>query len=169
MERDTSMNATIRRAEVADLPSITESASPDFVIGLEQSLWNAVVRKDGDRLARLLATDYVEITLEGKRVEPSDVVSSSPQIDDIAGYVIDSPKIISLDDNNAILTYHLTLDGHCRGEPILPRERWATSVWSRIDGQWLCRFFQQSKFAPPDVEATATGDSQSPREDRRDD
>ncbi len=93
----------------------SDGAFRDCVIGLEQNLWAAVVRKDGHALAELLAADYLEITLEGKRVNRSDIVSLSPQVDDITAYAIDSAQVVALDDNNALLNYHLTLDGR-RGE-----------------------------------------------------
>ena len=86
----------------------------------------------------------IEITVDGKRTDKSKIVELSPQVDEIDGFVIDSERIVLLDTENVVLSYHLTLDGKCRGSVILPRERWATSIWSRIDGQWLCRFFQQS-------------------------
>jgi phosphinothricin acetyltransferase len=119
-----------------------------FVVGLEETLWTAVVHKDGDALARLLAYDYIEITLEGKRVARSDIVTFSPQIDEISGYAVDAPQVVPLGEDGAILSYHLTLDGRCRGELIQPPDRWATSVWTRTRGTWLCRYFQQTAFVP---------------------
>lgn len=167
--RDVHILQLLLKSDTAAEPAPATRDARDVVVGLEEAVWNAVVQHDGDALASLLAPDCLEITLEGKRVARSAVVSSSPQIDDIAGYAIDSPKVVSLDESKAILSYHLTLDGSCRGEPIRPRERWAASLWTRIDGRWQCRFFQQSPFAQADVETASTGDSESPNRDRRDD
>lgn len=51
----------------------------------------------------------------------------------------------------ALLSYHLILDGTCRSVPILPRERWATSIWKRRETGWRCSFFQQSAFSQKSV------------------
>lgn len=123
-----------------------------IALDLEHAVWRAVVQKNGEALGDLFADDYVEITLDGKRSEKTGVVTQSPQIDEITGYRIDSEKVIVIDDDCLILTYHLLLDGTCRGIDIAPRDRWATSVWSRQGDAWRCRLFQQSRFA----EAAAT-------------
>lgn len=132
--------------KASDTQAALDSEFCDFVIGLEETVWSAVTQRDGKALAELFAADYIEITLEGERVDRNDIVTASPKVDEITGYAIDRPKVIPLDENNAVLNYHLTLDGRCRGELIQPRDRWATSVWTRIDGRWRCRFFQQSRY-----------------------
>lgn len=116
----------------------------ELVLSLEQQVWKAVVKKDGTALGELLADDYIEITADGRRTEKAVIVDQSPQVDEIEGYVIDCERVVSLGENSAAFSYHLTLDGRCRGTTITPRERWATSIWSRIDGRWLCCLFQQS-------------------------
>ena len=117
-----------------------------LALDLETQVWKAVVEKDGAALNRLFDDNYIEITLEGQRVEKAEVVASSPQIDDIHAYKIESPKVVSFDGNTLLLNYHLTMDGTVRGEAIEPRERWATSIWSNRSGSWLCCLFQQSPF-----------------------
>ncbi|MHC4401427.1 MAG: DUF4440 domain-containing protein [Planctomycetota bacterium] len=120
----------------------------ELLLSLEQQVWKAVVKKDGTALGELLADNYLEITADGRRIEKTETVDQSPQVDEIEEYVIDCERVVSLGENNAALSYHLTLDGSCRGTTITPRERWATSIWSRIDGKWLCCFFQQTPVAP---------------------
>ena len=117
-----------------------------LAVDLETQVWKAVVEKDGSAISRLFDDNYIEVTLEGQRVEKAEVVASSPQIDDIHEYRIESPKIISFDGHTLLLNYHLTIDGTIRGAAIEPRERWATSIWSNRSGRWSCSFFQQSPF-----------------------
>ena len=126
---------------------MTENELRSLMLTLEQKVWKAVIGKDGTALGDLFADNYIEITVDGKRIEKSEIVELSPQVDEIEGYAVDSERVVSLGENAAVLSYHLTLDGKCRGTMISPRERWATSIWSRIDGVWLCCFFQQSPFA----------------------
>ena len=119
-----------------------------LVIELEQALWAAVLRKDGEKLASCFSDDYVEVTLDGVRVEKQTIVSESPKVDEISRYKMDDACVVRLSDDCMLLIYHLTLEGTCRGVPIEPRERWATSIWSMIDDRWQCRFFQQTSYSP---------------------
>lgn len=129
---------------------VDKSESDNLIAALERRVWNAVVANDGTALAEKFSDDYVEITLEGRRITKTDVVSGSPNVDQIDAYAIDSEKVIWLDKRLAILSYHLTLDGRCRGVAILPRDRWVTSIWRQmVDKEdWKCCHFQQSPFAP---------------------
>ena len=127
---------------------MTDDELKELVLTLEERVWTAVVEKDGTALGDLFADDYIEITVDGKRIEKNEIVELSPQVDEIEKYVIDSERVVVLGTESAILNYHLTLDGRSRGTIISPRERWATSIWSRIDGHWLCLLFQQSPFHP---------------------
>ncbi len=112
---------------------------------LERSVWSAVLEKNGDALAQLFADDYVEITIEGRRFEKHSIVEVSPQVDEIESYAIDSEVVLPMGAHGFALSYHLTLEGRCRGEPIVPKERWATSVWAKREGAWKCVLFQQSQ------------------------
>lgn len=118
----------------------------EFLPKLERQIWEAVVSKDGATLSRLFAAGYVEVTLDGQRVLKSDVVNESPQIDEIDAYSMNDERVVALGPEAAVLSYHLTLDGRCRGIAIEPRHRWATSVWTRSTGNWQCCLFQQSPF-----------------------
>jgi hypothetical protein len=55
----------------------------ELVLRLEHEVWQAVVRKDQVALGELFADDYLEITLDGKRVEKTEIVRESPQVDEI--------------------------------------------------------------------------------------
>jgi uncharacterized protein (TIGR02246 family) len=118
----------------------------EIVRALERTVWNIVVERDGAALADLFADDYIEITVDGKRMEKKEIVEWSPQVDEIDRYAVDAETVVTLGDDTVVLSYHLVLDGSSRGKTISPRERWATSIWSRRDGRWQCCFFQQSPF-----------------------
>jgi hypothetical protein len=125
---------------------MTDDALKLFVLELEEKVWQAVIEKNGGTLGELFADNYIEITLEGKRVEKAEIVELSPQVDEINGYTMDSERVVPLGSNSALLSYHLTLDGRTQGKTITPRDRWATSIWSQIDGKWQCCFYQQSVY-----------------------
>ena len=117
----------------------------------EHKVWRAVLHKDHAALAALFSDDYIEITLDGKRVLKAAVVNESPEADDIKEYTIDSEQVVTLSDESMLLSYHLWLSGTCRGVPIIPRDRWVTSVWTRKHGCWQCSLFQQSRFVRPQL------------------
>lgn len=118
----------------------------EIVLSLEEELWQAVMQKDGATIDRLLAEDYFEITLEGRRIEKAEIVTTSPQVDDIREYHIHCPKILPLETTVILLTYRLTIRGTTNGASIEPKDRWATSIWCCRGEEWTCRFFQQSRF-----------------------
>jgi|GEM_PF-2666470 hypothetical protein len=92
----------------------------DEILCCEHRVWQAVIEKDGTTLAVLFTDEYVEITFDGQRVLKSEVVAESPQIDDIAAYSADSEEVRRLGPDVVLLSYHLTLDGTCRGIPHRP-------------------------------------------------
>jgi hypothetical protein len=127
---------------------MTNNEAHQLALKLEHSVWQAVIGKDGAALEELFADEYIEITVDGKRVAKGTIVSESPVIDEIVGYTIDSEQVVLIKDGCIMVSYHLTIDGRSRGVEISPPERWATSVWSRQNGSWKCSLFQQSSFGP---------------------
>ncbi len=124
----------------------SETELLNALLDCEHKVWQAVVHKNSDALAALFSDDYIEITVDGKRVLKDEVVKQSPETDEIKQYAIDSEKTVRLSEESVLLSYHLWLKGTCQGEAILPRDRWATSVWTRKNGYWKCLLFQQSPF-----------------------
>ena len=125
---------------------MTDSELHELAVSLEHSVWKAVVERDGNALRKLFADDYIEITLDGKRIEKQTVVNESPAVDQIDRYMIDSEKTVVVSQSCVILSYHLTIQGISRGITISPTERWATSVWSERHSSWQCQLFQQSPY-----------------------
>lgn len=114
---------------------------------LEHSVWQAVIDKNGEALKSLFADDYLEVTLNGKRVRKGKIVKESPETDEITAYDLDQTEAFLLSDDTLLISYHVVIDGTHKGETIEPRERWATSIWRNRNGSWKCCFFQQSNFA----------------------
>ncbi len=52
------------------------------ILSHEHKIWNAVIRKDGALLAQLFSDDYIEITLDGERLDKSKIVTMSPKVDE---------------------------------------------------------------------------------------
>ena len=118
----------------------------EIVSALERKVWDTVLERDGAALEELFADDYIEITLDGQRIEKKEIVELSPKVDEIDRYAIDSERAVVLGEYTVLLSYHVILDGRSQGTTLSPRERWATSIWSRADGHWACRLFQQTPY-----------------------
>ena len=117
------------------------------ILALESSLWQAVTNRDSETLANLFADDYVEITLNGSRVTRNAIVTESPLVDELESWAITDEECVQIAPNVVLLSYHLTLHGQCRGLPIAPPDRWATSVWRKNRNTWQRVLFQQSRYA----------------------
>jgi hypothetical protein len=78
--------------------------STESIVRLERSVWQAVMENDGAALAELFSDEYVEITLEGKRVLKTDVVIESPQVDHIRSYSIAEERVIPLGPTSRVVT-----------------------------------------------------------------
>ena len=128
----------------------SEEEIGDTVLACEHKVWQAVIEKDGAAIAALFSDDYIEVTLDGKRVLKDAIVKESPEADEIEEYRIDSEQIVTLSDDSILLNYHLWLSGTCRGVPVIPQDRWATSVWKKVNASWQCSLFQQSHFVRPE-------------------
>lgn len=119
------------------------------IVRLEEQVWKAVIEKDSAMLARLFAHDYIEVTLEGRRFNKSEIVQESPKVDEIRDYQISNARVVLVGQDAAILSYHLVLIGTSRGIEILPRDRWAVSIWNQTNEHgWTCCFYQQSPYQP---------------------
>ncbi|MEX0711590.1 MAG: nuclear transport factor 2 family protein [Pirellulales bacterium] len=64
----------------------------EIVSALERKVWNTVVEGDGAALGELFADDYIEITLDGRRIEKNEIVELSPQVDEIDRYAVGSER-----------------------------------------------------------------------------
>ena len=93
---------------------MTDDELKELVLTLEEKVWNAVVEKDGTALGDLFADNYIEITVDGKRIEKSEIVALCPQVDEIEQYALDFERVVVLGTESAVLNYHLTLDGRSR-------------------------------------------------------
>ncbi len=136
----------------------------EFVLNLETQVWEAVCARDGESLRRLFSTDYIEVTFDGLRTNAADIVAQSPVVDEINSYEISEVQVVPTGPHAALVSYHLRIDGKCRGKTITPPERWATSVWRKnpiehVDpvgrngvDRWICCFHQQGAYRKANAE-----------------
>jgi hypothetical protein len=116
---------------------------PDTIstfIELETRVWNALKDGDAEADARLLSDDFLGVYPSGfaSRADHSGQLANGPTI---ADFEIDDARMITLSDENVLLSYRARFVRYGGNE----REAmFVTSVWSRRDGVWLNVFSQDS-------------------------
>ena len=120
--------------------------SYEQIVNLERSVWEAVAAGDGGRLEELFAPEYIEITLEGRRIGRNLASTASTHADSVTSWKMSTPDVIPSGRDSCVLSYHLTIKGSCSGRPIVPRDRWATTVWRRTSDSWQRILFQQTRY-----------------------
>lgn len=125
-------------------------------VAKEKGVWDALRRKDYDAFNTMLSPDYVEVH--------SDAVFDKPGI---VAYVRDldlteanfaDVKFLPIDDDAALLTYNVTINGKYKGQDIPPGPYRVSSAWVNKDGKWLSAYYQEtlaSTGPPPPAPATS--------------
>jgi|SRR5271165_555568 len=110
--------------------------------GLEESLLDSAVRRDGDRLRELLAEDFLEFGSSGRvwtRRSIIDLLATEmnffpPSIEDF--------QCSFLAENVALVTYRTVRTDPKSGEQLVSLR---SSIWTRRDGEWRMRFHQGTR------------------------
>lgn len=134
------------RRNVNQLSRTTALRNNETIVELEKSAWEAVVKKDGSKLEKLFADDYIEVTVDGKRFAKGEIVEKSPHVDEIDSFEISEARVLFLEQNVALLNYKLNLEGKLRNIPISPKSRWVVSLWKQTNSIWKCAYFQQTAY-----------------------
>ena len=111
---------------------------------LEESLWRAETRFDPALMRNTLAPDFVEIGRSGRVYSLEQVLAVAAQKIP-AQLPLPHFAIRLLAPDVALVTYDSDVD-YPTGRELAHR----TSIWSRFEAQWRCRFHQGTPFFPPE-------------------
>lgn len=109
---------------------------------LEQTLLDAAVRRDGDRLRQLLADDFLEFGSSGR------IFTRKSIIDLLATELNFHPPNIEdfqcnwLSEKVALVTYRTVRIDAKSGERLSSLR---SSIWTRHEGEWRMRFHQGTR------------------------
>ncbi|HET9652650.1 MAG TPA: DUF4440 domain-containing protein [Usitatibacter sp.] len=110
--------------------------------GLEEQLLEPEVRRSAERMAELLADDFVEFASSGVAYDKRrilEVLQDEALADDPVTRSLEKFEVIPL-GTDVVLTRYRLLRQHSAHEP--PTQSMRSSVWRRRDGRWQMLFHQ---------------------------
>jgi hypothetical protein len=125
------------------------SALQQALIAQTQAVAQAQKSKDGDTLKRLLTDDFQQVGSEGKLHDKDDFTGDAKdgKLTDCTLYNL---KVLSIDDNAAIVTYDAVIHMTEGDDLLAPRYQHLSDVWVKQGDQWRLRFQQATARRPID-------------------
>jgi hypothetical protein len=118
---------------------VDDAALAGTIEGLERRLLDPGVRATADRLAPLLADDFLEFGKSGRVFLKADTLLRLPEEKDDWSYKLSDFTIRRLAENVVLATYRIVTSGKESAESRSLR----SSIWKReADGQWRLTFHQ---------------------------
>jgi len=115
-------------------------ASVDFFVGLESTVWDALVSGDGSADQALLADDFLGVYPTGF----ADRFDHAGQLDDgpsVSSYEIRSARILAFSEHIVLVAYEARFK---RSPDADPQHMFVSSVWSRRADEWVNVFSQDT-------------------------
>lgn len=109
---------------------------------LEESLLDAAVRRDGDRLRQLLADDFLEFGSSGRVWTRRSIIDLLATESNFFAPAIEEFQCTFLSEHVALVTYRTVRTDSKSGEHLVSLR---SSVWTRNDGEWRMRFHQGTR------------------------
>jgi hypothetical protein len=109
------------------------------VLYLEQSLLSPSVRRDRDRVAALLADDFVEFGSSGKIWTRDQVLETLGKDEAAAAPSVEDLKCSFISESVALVTYKTVRKNEETGRSFITLR---SSLWSMQAGFWKLRFHQ---------------------------
>ena len=129
-------------AQIATNTARTKPLTPleQTLIGQSQAVAQAQKAKDVEGLRRLLTDDFERVGSEAELHDKSDTLDDAHD-GKLEGYHLYDFKVLSVDENVAIVTYHAVIQ-MAEDEGPAPRYQHFSDVWVRQGDQWRLRFQQ---------------------------
>jgi hypothetical protein len=116
------------------------SAVEQTLIDLQKSLAQANVKKDAAFVDKNVADDFVQVGTNGDTSGKHDFVDEARD-SDITNTILYNFRLVSLNDNAAVLTYDAVVH-HTKQNEGARRYQRVSSAWSKQDGEWKLKFQQ---------------------------
>lgn len=121
-----------------------KDALTDELIKLEKASWVAWQNHDGKFFQSFLADDHVEVGFTGIAGKAGVVQSVASPICSVKSYSVDKFRVVSFNENTAVLTYHAAQDTTCGGT-LVPSPAWVSSLYIKRGDRWYNAVYQQSQ------------------------
>jgi hypothetical protein len=142
----TSNLALARAHKKAGAQKPDRAAQEKELVDLEEKLIESVVKADVATFNKLSIADSLSADGTGFLTH-ADFAKAMPQIKVTASKVTNA-KVQWVDHKTAVVYYTWTGAGTMMGQP-LPSPTYASSVWTKRDGRWVCVFHQESTAVTP--------------------
>lgn len=151
--------ATNKTPVAADINKPSESKPTTTVSQAEMEVrekanWEALEKKNFGAFADMLATDYLEVGVDGTFDKTTLVNGLKDLITEDATF--SDWKMLAINKNAVILLYNVTIKGSFKGQAIPPGPYRASSTWVNREGKWLSIYYQQTTIKTPRSPETAS-------------
>jgi len=121
----------------------------ESLIAQSQAVPQAERAKDAGALQRLLSDDFQQVGSEGTLHEKRDLLDDARE-GKLTDFTLYNFKILSLDENAAIVTFDAVIHQPEGDEDLAPRYQHVSDVWVKQGDQWQLRFQQATARRPVD-------------------
>jgi hypothetical protein len=148
-------------ANAADARERATQAEPTKVelMTLEKGAYEAWKSKDVKFWATFLSDTFVGWGSFGKLDKASATKEYTGTTCEIKSYALTDEHLSSLGSDQALITYQVTLDGACDGQP-LPANTRAASIYVREGSKWKAAFHARAAIVDPKATAAKSSDGQ---------
>jgi hypothetical protein len=119
-------------------PTPVSEKVAQHLLYLEQSLLSPSARRDRDRVAGLLAEDFVEFGTSGKTLNREQVLALLGGTEEFEAPQIEDLKCRAISEGVVLVTYRTVRTNETGRSFVTLR----SSIWSLHSGFWLLRFHQ---------------------------
>jgi ketosteroid isomerase-like protein len=140
-------NNTNAAKTTASAPAPTKEA----LMALETKASEAWKNKDGKFWEGFLADNFVGLGPDGKRYDKAALLKMmSGDKCEVKSYSFSDDQMIAAGADAAILTYKITADYKCPGQPSIPNS-WGASVFVRSGDTWKAAYYNEMPIPDPNA------------------
>jgi ketosteroid isomerase-like protein len=150
MNRRSILTAALLLATAATPLFAQDAATEKALIANERAINEAFVKADKAGFAKLVAAEGFSIDPVMGRMPAADMLKTFDAMAKdmkVTSWDITNPKVLWADPNTAIVNYTWTGKGTYQGQP-MPSPTYATTVWTKKNGQWMAVFHQETNAMP---------------------
>jgi len=123
------------------MPDTTDSAMLKELFDLEHRGWEAISSANADFYREMVTDQTVVVEHDGVGTGQDLVEEIEANDSPFAGFTLENPTLVRVDDDSAVLTYRATAE--VTGRDMVYR-LYMTSLYTRRDGAWRLLFHQQT-------------------------
>ncbi len=145
-----SIKALVLVASIIIAPGFSLQAQTEIditkenLIKLEKQSWEAWKNRNEEFFKTFLSDDHVELGFFGPAGKKDVLATVASPACVVRSYSVDQFKVVLLDPNTALLTYHAAQDTSCHDKAV-PSPVWVSSLYLKRGDRWLNVFYQQTQ------------------------